>query len=569
MRRFFVIIQAMALSSVLLAQNTNLNPTVQVTNAYENNVKDFERQALKAEIPDSLYEFDLNFDYSGFEKPYKGNDEFNPFLTELDLVARPYDGKNFYLKAGAGYTLHPQLDLSWAIPSKGRFKSGLFLNHRSYFGKYLIDLPGRGDLQGASSNGTDSYSKAGFEGRADWERLRLQTAVWYDGVWSTNAALGESGRNYNSGSAMLRIASRDLGASHTFKYDIRLNDSFGSSKLAFETLSARLNENVLDGSVLLGYQTGVSFFGLGSDLNVASGSISVDNATESYGGFALALRPQYRYGGETVTLEAGLAMLVSGTDGTMTNSSTADGKDEKFNIWPFVKFEWRAAADRFIIFADADVRGVAAGERRAWKASHLSLAYNPSLVKTSFADLGIKGTVARKVQWKLGAGYENVRNANVFGLVHPGAVSALIGAVSAPIPELAVLPKLDNFNFFLNVDATFGIFSLDADVRYRAFLGKDKLDVLPSAFTADIRAAFDILSRASVYAGGDFRSSRKAGCDYTAPAYIDIYAGVDFRLNRKLGLFLEGRNLLGRQLQIVPGISEKGVSITGGIVLNF
>lgn len=558
MRRLFAILPALALSAGLFAQNTNLNPTVQVTNAYENSMKDFERAPLKAEIPDSLYEFDLNFDYSGFEKPYKGNDEFNPFLTELDLVGRPYDGRNFYLKAGAGYTLHPQLDLSWVIPSKGRFKSGLFVDHRSYFGNYVYD----GNEPETVKWGFDSYSKVGFEGRADWNRVWMQTAVWYDGVhsgidWAEN---WRNRRNYNSGSAMLRLASRNARESYAFKFDLKLEDSFGVEK--FESFASdKLRENVLDASLLLGYQMGRSLFGLDVSGNVLSGSLAEDGT--KYGGVAVALRPQYRFAGDRISLDAGVSILITGTD-NINNSVNADGNEQKFDIWPYLKFEWMVVPDKFTLFADADLKGTPAGERAAWMISRICLNHDFSMIKTSSANLGFRGTLWKKMQWRLGAGYENVRNANVTG------TDALDGLPYRWwMPSVAVLPKLEDFNFFLNVDATFGIFSLNADLCYRSFLNKDKVDVLPSAFTADLRAKFDIRRRASVYAGTDFRSSRPAGNGYRMPSYVDLYAGADFRLTRKLGLFIEGRNLLNRKLQTIPLYSEKGFSVTGGIVLNF
>lgn len=560
MRRLVAIIQALAISAGLFAQNTNLNPTVQVTNAYENSLKDFEREPLKAEVPDSLYKFDLNFDYSGFDKPYKGNDEFNPFLTELDLVGRSYDGRNFYLKAGAGYTLHPQLDLFWAFPGKGRFKAGLFAEHRSYFGDYVSDGIVPEDVRG----GFDSYSKVGFEGRADWNRIWLQTSVWYDGVHSRLdwAEDWRNRKNYNSGSAMLRLATKNSREEYAFKFDLRLEDSFGMEKLELQNPpSGKIRENVLDASLLLGYQMGRSLFGLGADANVLSGSFADDGS--KYGGVAVALRPQFRFSGDKVAIEAGVSLLFTGTN-NINNTFNAENKEQKFDIWPYLKFKWNVVPDKFQIFADADLMGTPAGERAAWKISHIYLDHEFSLVKTSSANLGFKGTLWKKMQWKLGAGYENIRNANVTGTVAIDGFKLGWG-----LPSITVLQKLEDFNLFLNLDGRFGIFSLDANLCYRAFLHKEDQPVLPSAFTADLRAKFDIRRRASVYAGVDFRSSRPVGNDYKTPHFVNLYAGADFRLTTKLGLFIEARNLLNRKLPAIPIYSENGFVVTGGIVLNF
>ncbi|MCQ2155171.1 MAG: hypothetical protein MJY55_05090, partial [Bacteroidales bacterium] len=101
MKRGVIIFAALFSGALLCAQNSNLNPTVQVTNTYESRIQNVDRQVMKVAVPDSLYKFDLNFNYTGFENPYKGNEEFNPFFTELDIAERTLKSKDLYLKVGA------------------------------------------------------------------------------------------------------------------------------------------------------------------------------------------------------------------------------------------------------------------------------------------------------------------------------------------------------------------------------------------------------------------------------------------------------------------------------------
>ena len=52
------------------ASAQNFNPTVEVTNTYQRNPSDVKKPLLEMAVPDSLMRFDLDFDYSVFEKRY-------------------------------------------------------------------------------------------------------------------------------------------------------------------------------------------------------------------------------------------------------------------------------------------------------------------------------------------------------------------------------------------------------------------------------------------------------------------------------------------------------------------
>ena len=71
MKRTIIFLLAIGCSMLGRAQDPKLNQTVQVTNRYKTDLDSFEKDSLKTFIPDSLYKFDLNFDYSGFTNPYK------------------------------------------------------------------------------------------------------------------------------------------------------------------------------------------------------------------------------------------------------------------------------------------------------------------------------------------------------------------------------------------------------------------------------------------------------------------------------------------------------------------
>ena len=79
--RYAMILAAAMVSAVAAAQN--LDPTVEVSRAYEGNLVEVHKPTLEMSVPDSVQRFRLDFDYSVFDSPYKGSYEFNPYMTSM------------------------------------------------------------------------------------------------------------------------------------------------------------------------------------------------------------------------------------------------------------------------------------------------------------------------------------------------------------------------------------------------------------------------------------------------------------------------------------------------------
>ena len=118
------------------ASAQTFNPSVEVTNAYEGKPVDARKQELAMQIPDSLLVFDYDFDYSVFDNPYKGSYEFSPYLINMKPEPVPYAGRNFYLRAGAGYSLHPELALMYSPTATGKWKLDVYDGFQGYLGSY-------------------------------------------------------------------------------------------------------------------------------------------------------------------------------------------------------------------------------------------------------------------------------------------------------------------------------------------------------------------------------------------------------------------------------------------------
>ena len=91
------------LSLSMAASAQDLDPTVVVDRVYEGKLMEVHKPVLEMAVPDTVMHFDLDFDYSVFESPYKGSYEFNPYLLSMKPSAAADESGRFYLKAGAGY----------------------------------------------------------------------------------------------------------------------------------------------------------------------------------------------------------------------------------------------------------------------------------------------------------------------------------------------------------------------------------------------------------------------------------------------------------------------------------
>ena len=85
-----------ALSIASYAQN--LDPTVVVNRAYEGKLLEVHKPQIEMAVPDSVQQFNLDFDYDVFENPYKGSYDFKPYQLLLKPVSSDVDMPALWLK---------------------------------------------------------------------------------------------------------------------------------------------------------------------------------------------------------------------------------------------------------------------------------------------------------------------------------------------------------------------------------------------------------------------------------------------------------------------------------------
>ena len=555
MKKIVSILCAMvAAGSVAASQNPNLNPTVNVTKDYDGQGVQAERQLDSIRVPDTLTRLNLNFKYSGLESKYNGGKEFNPVLTELVIEAPEELRKCFYLKAGAGYTFRPELDLAWTFKNYGRFKAGLFARNRSYWGKYWAPSAEGGSIVGqkdVSRTGFDGQARLGMDGRADWDALSLNFALWYDGVYAKDdqAAVPGQMRFYNGGRGLLSLISNIDRRSRGWTWALKLYGGYGMDRLDVSGTAAA--EGNYGGKGLISFNAGNSYVDIDVGFDWTHGR-SYDGGT-SYRGWVADLHPKYYLSSDRVSLGLGAAILMNGAEG-------AAATNRNFDLFPIVKLSWQAVPDYFELYLNSDMKASVYGVRsQALEHSFYIADSVKNVVKTAVAEAGMRGRAGRGFEYKLGAAYNWIQNS-------PDVL--LRGGDGVPFTTEICHQEVHNMEFAASLTGRFCGFTVKGDVMYRLVFGKEKLKVVQPPLTAALNIDYSLLDRFIFSVGADYSHTWRSG-GYMMPFFVDLHAGTSYRFTRSFSLYLRGENLLNMCDNAIPLHSRRGIAVTGGIVLNF
>ena len=586
MKRIYLVSAAMLMTAAA-SFGQNFNPTVEVTNTYQGNASEVHKPLLEMNVPDSLLRFDLDFDYEVFKKPYQGAYSFKPYMLNMRPAKDAWRGRRLYLKAGAGYTLHPQFEFVYSPEQGGPFQMSVYASHKSYFGNYheikseLKDGLYRLKKSGGKFGGYDALTSAGFDGRYNWDRTILSFGVGYYSLAAKDTVML---RSYNAFDFNARIRSNNDSESY-FLYDIGLRGRVANDGLDYKSFSFpngetvdKQNENwvFLDGlvgpvvnnsrSILVGFEAESASYSQFYDGNIGR----------------VALSPSYRLksGRWNLNLGVKLEFMFRNDADTLSFGKMGGGKGQIVYPDAHVSF---AAGNSVVLYADAT-----GGSRLNTYSSQISGNHhlNPSFLSvyelmTPLADntvekvnarIGVRGSAASSFQFDVNAGVGLYGNALM--------ESGFFNAGGDLVPSLAYSDiNLIYANVLLGWKAS--RVKVDADFRYRGVSFPDKdadnLGFTLPKYSGGLRATYDISSR--LYAGVAVEASswREGKCASAAseelvkvrmPGYVDLGINCGYKFNRKVEFWLESGNLLCQAIQRNPFYAEKGLWATAGIILN-
>ena len=570
--RQHILATALAAAVSALAYGQNLNPTVEVTNAYEGGPSAIAKPAQQLAVPDSVTRFNLDFDYSVFEKPYQGAYEFTPYYVQLKPTPKPSTTEKFYLRAGAGFTLHPELDFVWTPVQKEKFRMSVYATHQSYFGRYhdfALGTPQDGvipvDKSGEKMKGYLADTKAGIDGTFNW-------------------AGG--------------LATVDLGFRNRMA-----NDAYHYQKMSGLEAKARVRSLPSDEPHLL-YDASIDYSLLGGDLS-SFARVAKDFRESKFdlaGDFGPVLDADRRI---LVGLNLDLARYMgdfAGYTGRMALTPKYQFNLDRWRfrhksgfVYPDVHIDFHAVDDRLVLQTSAtggDRFNTLSGQFFSHPFSY-DAQYGHSVERIR-AMIGARGNFASRFRYDLQGGYARWTYAPVEGMAsyyisvpdpnqtwNPSATLQPADMVERLVLRPALWEKGFNLLF---VDLDYGWKSesvtVDGKLSYRHTNIADSGAFAPAAFTGFIRPAYNYGERMKGGLDVAWSTGRKASFTtpsetgevtkvYRVPGWVDLGVFAEYRFTHRFGFWAKGGNLLNQVVQRTPLHAEAGMYFTAGIVLNF
>ena len=560
MKRVISLISAALLLQFAAFAQEDLNPTVTVTNDYQGEAYGIVKPAQLIQIPDSVSRFNLDFDYSVFESPYKGAYEFQPYDVQIRPQSENLRDGTLFVKAGAGYTLHPDFHLVYIPLSKPGGSLSVFADHDSYFGNYWnYKRIGTGDVivrtdpdNHTNQAGHYGYTNIGIRGRKAWSSGELTSALAWNNVFSGNDLNYGHSVNYASLDANLR----SLDPMAFYKYDVNLKVRSGEDAASYSVTEVNLQGNL--GSLYLGsHRLGI---GVRTDLQFLG-------PAAFSGVFGIVPRDEFHLGEWDLSVGLGILALV-GEDNVPPASPASALMFSKKGQWvyPDVVVTRSFARDRFFIEA-----GLTSGVKYE---SYLDLLVeNPFLcdlrldntVEKMNLFAGARGALSDNMQFKFKGGFRLVDNGLLWEAVADGSGNTDLlphygyGDYSQLYANLGMDWLKEPFQATLDMTAG------------KTWLKGNTSLFAPAAFEGKFQASYHWGERIRAGMNLSWKTSREAslgGNMVSIPGYADLGLFGEFYWRRNIAVFLEAGNLLNQPVMIAPFIAERGVSCTAGIIFK-
>ena len=533
MRKTVISAAALLLCAAAFAQN--LNPTVEVTNSYAREAGGIEKPSQLLSVPDSLYHFNLDFDYSVKEMPYQGAYEFVPYLVQPHPTSRLTGEGTLYLRGGLGYTFHPEFTAVYNPLHSGRFRVGVFADHHSYIGRYhtiVLDADNRFTPDGTSWNGKDMRSTIGADALYTWRGGFVTGDLRYQNILATHVSMGDFVNNKVQFKA--RVGSDSMAA---VPYEVSTRFSWlnvGDNR-EFHTVTAGF----------LGTKWKEYNLRINGGLETLS---AFDNSL-----VMLSAAPRFLITQERLFLEVGAKlefMFRSDKSFYPTSSFLA--------FFPDVRLRVSLIPDKLVLKASLT------GGNKPLVYSDL-IDTNPFLpykqdymdntVEQINASVSLGGQIASRFHYGLKGGYILTTH-------------ALLPGYRAGEPYFGFVKDLRQLYGTVSMGWTSASVDVDAAATFRYSKAGDAVaadDTLfrPASFEGKFSAFYNWGGRLKAGATVEASSKRVAPAA-VLPGFVDVGLQADFRQSRNLGLWLRIGNLLCQPIQRNAFYAEKGLCFTVG-----
>ena len=571
-------------------QAQNLNPTVEVQRTYESSLKFTPKPVPTMALPDSLLKFDLDFDYSVFDKPYAGTGEFNPYLLDLSIKPNTPKSRSMYLKFGAGVSLHPELEFVYSPASRGNTQLNLFASHKSYFGKYkyryddfkAASVPAGGTIPIYVNDnywtGYDAATSAGLNGRTGLGKgaTLLFDAGYYGIMTKDNSCYHAPSEekmvktSFNSLEASLGLRTRE-NAKVYFKLD-------ASASLASDDVDALADK--------------LNVFSLGVDGSVSSRrtdhSMVIDfhyerdSYSELYSDFNTQMAyitPRYVAVKSGFRINLGVRFsYISASDLSTLIPGASKPHDSQF-IYPDAHISYELVKDHADFFADVTGGDRLTSYRRLKHDNHF---FNPLMYTASYPlsgnsvehinlAAGLRGNIGAAFRYEVLGGYRVVSDAVFYGFSAYTMKTLVYDDMKEPYAMASF--SYDRKPLLLEGNLSYRATSPDSFSSSEGNSSYGKMLVKPRALKFDGRALYYWKSRvcAGITASYASKAESLTFLDAYKPyfdSYLDLGLYGEYYLDRKTGVYAKVGNLLGSKIYDDYLMPRSGMYVTVGLIFK-
>jgi len=258
-RYIFPIIGAALLSMVqqpLLAQQ-KIDPTLEVRRDFDAYLLEIQKSKIKATFPDTIGSFNLNFDYSIFDKPITNLYEFSPLPSaQLDnRQKRKYPF--FYGNVGLNMPVNPHLDIYLQPNLPSNFTLSLYGKHESFWGDLLRSTIKDGEAVRSELNTKapsiknnvglylgHNYKKGELGLNLEYDRNLFSFYGSSDSTYASNDALMALAPRWGTSSYLMDTLSHSYGRFGTSFYIKSTNDAYNYFYYDINLRYNYINDNV-------------------------------------------------------------------------------------------------------------------------------------------------------------------------------------------------------------------------------------------------------------------------------------------------------------------------------------
>lgn len=526
MKKIVIIIFQVLFALTLSAQG--INQSVEVTTDYRSQFSDAQRYSPKLVVPDSLYRFDYSFDYSVFDSPYKGSYDFTPYKIEVTPDPLNVELGKFYLKAGAGYTLHPVLDVVYSPVMNERSAITIYNTGKGYSANHSHDI----------------YDELGLAGHRILRRSTLKYSLGYDGIFAGSSEMGST--SYHSIFAGVGLKSEPY---RKFAYDIDLKYRYSSEKFS----SSDHSDNYFSLSGFIGPYSGRKF-AVNVDYSLQGSLYKSDFSVNT---FDWSVTPHFDFIFRRGRIELGVKV-----DEFIAHEGS-------FRFAPHFKAETNVLRDHLHLFL-----GFTGGDKLATFHALKCLnhfyrfagdAIDPMReVYNAFG--GLSGHFGTHFQYELLGGYASYSGMPMDALSVDGLYAYEYVDYHLPYIQLS-------FNVLTSS------FDLGARVRYESYdFDEGAICIEPAEFRGSVEMKYNWRQRIFVGLTADGQTKRAVRNHELMggpllergdiKGFVDLGLYFEYRMTRSFGLWAKGGNLLGQHIERFPGAVEKSPYLTLGVTLN-